>query len=175
MQLPIFFACAGLTCGLFAATWSVHPQSDPTTVRSSIQALDSTPQDPAPSAQAPQETDRERLERKMHQLLKDNGTEAMQKRVMQGMLGQFEKQGLPPEFGEKFMARFDLDHVMDLAAKVYVDHLDEATIDAIMAFYATPGGRKLAEATPDITVELTQASMEYGQKIGLEVVEEMRK
>jgi hypothetical protein len=94
---------------------------------------------------------------------------------MEQMLGQFAKMHLPPEFGEKFMARFDIEHLTDLGVKIYADHLDEATVDAIILFYESPSGRKLAEATPDIMSEMTQAGMEYGQKIGAEVGEELGK
>ena len=125
-----------------------------------------TNQDPAPAAQQPEETDRERLERKVRTFLEANGTQAVQKRTMKTMLDQFEKMGLPSEFGEKFMDRFDLDHLMDLAVGVYADHLDEPTVDALTKFFATPSGRKLAEATPDITAEITEASMKYGQGSG---------
>jgi hypothetical protein len=179
MHRPIFFFVTGLTCGLFVATGGVHLSASRGAEHGPSTALalqtDIVPaQDPAPESK-PEETDRQRLERKVRKLLEDNGTKAMQKRSMEGMLGQFEKAGLPPEFGTKFMARFDLDHVMELAIKVYADHLDEATVDALAGFYATPSGKKLADATPDITVEITQAGMEYGQKIGAEVYEEMSK
>jgi len=161
MQRLLLSVVAVLACASSAAAWL---------------AKSSVAQDPpAKAAAQDDETDRQRLERKVKKLLKDNGTEATQKRTMEQMLGQFEKMGLPPEFGEKFMKRFDLDHMTEIGVKVYADHLDEPTVDALLAFYATPAGQKLADATPDIMAELTQAGMEYGQKIGQEVVEEMGK
>jgi hypothetical protein len=171
MHRAITLYFAGLTCGLFAATWNAQPTAtQPTAIAQAALA-----QVPAPAGDKPAESDRQRLERKVHKLLKDNGTENVQKRSMESMRAQFEKMHLPPEFGDKFMARFDFDHVMDLAAKAYADHLDEATIDALAAFYQTPGGRKLAEATPDITADLNASTREYGEKLAREVGAELGK
>lgn len=163
MQRLLVSSLAVLSCSMFAGTWLARAVAAPQTP-------------PKAAAESkPDESDRQRLERKVKQLLKDNGTEATQKKSMDQMTAQFEKMGLPPEFGEKFMARFDIDHLMEMCVKVYADHVDEPTIDALIAFYATPAGKKVAEATPDITTEMMQAGMEYGQKIGAEVGEEMGK
>jgi uncharacterized protein len=161
MQRLLLSALAVLTCALFAGSWMARAAA--------------APQSPPEAAAKVEETDRQRLERKVKKLLKENGTEATQKKSMEQMIGQFAKMGLPAEFGEKFMARFDIQRLIDLGVKVYADHLDEATVDALIAFYETPSGRKLAEATPDITTEMMLAGMEYGQKIGAEVAEEMGK
>lgn len=133
------------------------------------------PQSPPQSKAKAAETDGERLERKVRKLLKVNGTESMQKRTMEQMLGQFEKMGLPPEFGEKFMARFDFDHLIDLGVKVHVAHLDEPTVDAMIVFYESPSGLKLVEALPELSAEMARVGMEYGQKIGAEVGAELDK
>lgn len=185
---------AGLVSGLCAATWTAQPVAGARSElaerevigREGAEAVRFEPlmspaspaastQDPAPAAESPKETDRERLERKVRKLLSDNGTKATQKQGMDAMLEQIAKMGLPPEFGEKFKARFDLDHVLELAVKIYADHLDETTVDSLIAFFATPGGKKLAEATPDIMTELMRVSAEYGEKIGREVGEELSK
>jgi hypothetical protein len=199
MHRAFLIYVAGLISGLSAATWSVHSGTAERAGASRFEAIgvqgadaahieefirwgaltanqDRTDsQDPAPAAEKPQETDRQRLERKVRKLLVDNGTQATQKQGIDSMLEEIGKMGLPPEFGEKFKARFDLDHVLDLAVKIYADHLDEATVDALITFFATPGGKKLAEATPAIMTELMQASSEYGEKIGREVGEELSK
>jgi len=132
-------------------------------------------QEPAVVSAQEDETDRERLVRKIKKLLVENGTEAMQKRSVEDMLVAFETMGMQPEFGEKFVERFDLDHLLELATEVHADHLDEPTVDAMLVFYATPAGRKLAEAMPDITSALMKAGMEYGQEVGTAVAEDLAK
>ena len=121
------------------------------------------------------ETERQRLERKVRKLLDVNGVKAVQEQSVDQMLEQFKKMSLPEEFAQKFKAKFDLDHVLDINVRIYADHLDEATLDALIAFYESKSGRKYAEAFPEITRESLEAGMEYGARIGREVAEDMGK
>ena len=89
------------------------------------------------------------------------------------MKGTFAKMGLPEEFGERFVDRFDVDHALGFSVDAYVDHVDEETIDATIAFYESPAGRKLAEALPDLTIEVIEKGEAYGEEIGREVGREL--
>jgi hypothetical protein len=122
-----------------------------------------------------QETERQRLERKARKLLDVNGVKAVQEHSFNQMLEQFKKMNLPDEFAEKFKAKFDIDHVMDINVRIYADELDEETLDALITFLQSTSGRKFAEAFPEITRKALAAGMEYGAQIGKEVAEDMHK
>jgi hypothetical protein len=54
-----------------------------------------------------------------------------------------------------------------------VKHLDDATLDAMIAFYETPAGRDLAAKMPTIQMETMDAGIVYGRKLGMEVAAEL--
>jgi hypothetical protein len=157
MHRPILITLAVVVATLLAATWTTGAVAA---------------QSPNKDAALADETDRERLERKIKKLLKDNGTQATQKRTMEQMIEQFDAMGMSPDFGKEFMAKFDLEELEEMSVKIHADHLEEETVDALLAFFATESGKKFAEALPEITVEMTKVGMEYGQRIALEIIED---
>jgi len=122
----------------------------------------------------PVETEDQRLERKVRELLVAMHTRDISKRGLEAMLGAFDKMpGLPKGFGARFQERFDLDHIVDLTVPIYMKHLEESTLDATLAFFASDEGKKLAEQQVDIMIESMQIGQEYGAKLGAEVAEEL--
>lgn len=116
-------------------------------------------------AQDPAARKREKVER----LLELTATRVITERTTETMAGTFEKMGLPPEFGERFVDRFDVDHVLEFTIDSYVEHLEEETIDAMIVFYESEHGRKLSAVLPDLTIELMEKGQRYGEEIGKEV------
>ncbi len=122
-----------------------------------------------------EETPRQRLERKIRRLFEINGVKTVQERSLDQIMEQFRTMGLSSEFIDKFKDRFDVEEVLDMNVRVHAEHLEEEVVDALLAFYGTKAGQSYAEAFPVITEESMRAGMEYGQRIGQEVAEEMGK
>lgn len=64
-----------------------------------------------------------------------------------------------------------MDELYDQLVMVYMDAYTEEEIDAIMAFYNTPVGKKMVAKTP----EITQRSMQIGQQWGMKLQPLIRK
>jgi hypothetical protein len=124
---------------------------------------------------AKKETERERIERKARKILELNGTKEVQTRSLGKMMDAFKNMSLPDGFVDKFKSSFDFDRVFDMAVKVYADNLDEATLDALLAFYETPGGKSFAAAMPEIQDELIAGGMKYGQELAKDVMQQIGK
>jgi hypothetical protein len=58
---------------------------------------------------------------------------------------------------------------LQLSVDNHVEHLDEETIDAMTKFYESEQGRKLAEALPELTLELLSKGEAYGEEVGREI------
>lgn len=67
---------------------------------------------------------------------------------------------------EKFVNR-----MVEIYTPIYQKHLSLEDIKKIIAFYESPVGRKLGNATPFITKE----SMQVGQQLGIEIVTDIQK
>jgi hypothetical protein len=106
---------------------------------------------------------------KVEHLLELTATRAITVRTMEKTTKAFEKVGLPADFGERFLDRFDIDHVMQFSVDSYVEHLEEETIDAMIVFYESEQGRKLSAALPDLMIDLMEKGQVYGEEVGREV------
>ena len=115
--------------------------------------------------QDPREREREKVER----LIELMNTRELTERTTERLTKTFVKMGLPEEFGERFVERFDVDHVIGFSVDAYVERLDEETIDAMIEFYGSEQGRKLAAALPDLTIEVMEKGEAYGEEIGREI------
>lgn len=73
-------------------------------------------------------------------------------------------------FATKWKAKF-ADKMVELYVPIYQKYLTLEDLKKIVAFYETPAGKKLGEATPKMTME----SMELGQKLGTEIAGELQK
>ena len=75
-----------------------------------------------------------------------------------------ESSGAPAEYTQKFKDNFDFDGMIESTVGVYVKHLEEDEIDALLKFYTSDSGKKVAAAMPEITVESMKAGQEYGKR-----------
>lgn len=112
------------------------------------------------------------LEQKVRKLMELTGSGSLGKQVLDAMCDQFDKlPNLPEGFVAKFKELAKGEDIVERVVPIYVKHLDEASVDAAIAFYQTEGGRKLLKAQPAIMKE----SMEVGQKWGQELAEKALK
>lgn len=72
-------------------------------------------------------------------------------------------------FAAKWKVKF-ADRMVDLYVPIYQKYLTIDDLKGMIAFYETPVGKKLSEATPKIS----QDAMQLGQKIGMEMATELQ-
>ena len=112
-----------------------------------------------------------RKERKARQLLVAmNQREAMEQ-ATQASSEAFAKMGLPDTFTEAFLDRFDYDRMIDATVEIYVEKLEEETLDALIAFHESEQGKVYAAAVPEITVAAMRAGQKYGEELAGEIVQ----
>jgi hypothetical protein len=56
--------------------------------------------------------------------------------------------------------------LLDLLVPIYQKHFSATEVRALLAFYATPAGRKLALETPKIATESMQVGQHWGEQVG---------
>jgi len=57
-----------------------------------------------------------------------------------------------------------IDEMVDAMIPIYQKHLSQSDLDAILTFYASPGGQKLLKETPAIMAEAMQVGGEIGRR-----------
>ena len=130
----------------------------------------------APLAAAPHQDQGPGTDAKVRELLALTGAGEIGVQLMDGMLEQFRQMpGLPEGFIEAFQKLAKPESLVDLIVPIYRKHLDEATIDASLAFYRTPNGRKLLAAQPAIATESMATGQEWGKNLGAEVMRTLRR
>lgn len=113
-----------------------------------------------------------REERKVRRLLDAMNQRAILERSTLVSTESFQRMGLPDTFTREFVAAFDYDHVLAMTARVYVEELDEATVDALIAFHESDPGLAFAGAMPEITARLIRLGQDYGEELASRVLEE---
>lgn len=92
--------------------------------------------------------------------------DAVSKQMRQMMHEQIQKTpNLPPDAEEQINKMYDrmlqnmpIDDLLDAMEPVYAKHFTKGDIDALVAFYSTPVGKKMLAELPSITQEAMQAS-----------------
>jgi uncharacterized protein len=71
-----------------------------------------------------------------------------------------------------------LNELVDMLAPVYAKHLSITDLNEVTAFYNSPAGKKMAEATPAILQDSMQVGQAWGAEVGARIakrIEEKRK
>jgi hypothetical protein len=80
---------------------------------------------------------------------------------------------VPQAFWSTFRTRLDLESFSNLLIPIYDRNFSHDDIKGLIQFYESPIGRKLLEATPQITRESYAAGQEWGLKLGQDLVNEL--
>jgi uncharacterized protein len=104
--------------------------------------------------------------------LMNNVMNMMSKQMHQMAVEQAKKQpNLPPDYvarmdkaADDMVKNFPTDEVFDAMIPIYQKHLTKGDVDALVAFYSTPTGKKFIQEMPAISTEAMQASMGIVQK-----------
>jgi hypothetical protein len=106
--------------------------------------------------------------------------DAVSQQMRKMMHDQLQKApNLPPDaeekmnqYYDKLLADFPVNDLLDAMEPIYAKHFTKGDIDAMIAFYSTPTGKKALAEMPAITQEAMQASSGVVQKY-IEHVETM--
>jgi uncharacterized protein len=82
---------------------------------------------------------------------------------------------VPDEFWVRFKARFKPEEIVERLLPIYDKHFTKEEIDALIAFYQTPAGKKLATKQSVLQTDSMAVGQQYGLEIGQEVSDAMQK
>jgi uncharacterized protein len=107
----------------------------------------------------------------IRRLLEATGSAKLGQQVLAQMLDSFKSMhsNVPEEFWDQILQEFDADSMIQLIIPIYDKHLTHDDIKGLLAFYESPLGRKMVEATPDITKESLTAGQQWGMEIARKV------
>jgi hypothetical protein len=80
----------------------------------------------------------------------------------------------PLTFWTMFKSKLDIDSFVELFIPVYDKHFSHDDIKNLIQFYESPIGKKLLDITPLITQESYHIGEEWGQKLALDILNELR-
>lgn len=112
----------------------------------------------------------------LSKMMKLSGTLAASENMVPQMVEMIKQSApnVPTAFWDEFVAKWKkkmVDKVVELYVPIYKKYLTLDDLKKIVAFYESPVGKKLGEATPKMTME----GMQLGQKLGMEIVNEIQK
>ena len=111
-------------------------------------------------------------------MLTSGGADAYDAAITQ-MFTMFQQQftDVPANFWKEFEKEFlntSMDELVDLISPVYAKHLTAQDLDQIIAFYATPAGKKLSSSQGAITTESMSVGQEWGVRLGEKVGKKLK-
>jgi hypothetical protein len=71
--------------------------------------------------------------------------------------------------------RKQLPALLDTIVPLYAKHFSKSELNALIDFYTSPAGKKLAEKQPLILQESMMAGAAWGERIGREVMQRLLK
>lgn len=96
------------------------------------------------------------------------------------MLNNFDKELLPimdknevEAIKNKFKSKFKVEDVIRLVTPIYDKYLSTDDVKGLIVFYKTPLGQKMITVMPAMMNEAMQTGAKYGEKIAIEILQEM--
>ena len=113
-------------------------------------------------------------EKKARRLLEVSNAGGLGKQVLNQMLDAFKSQpGLPEGFIAKFKEVARPEELVNLCVPVYTKHLDQADLEAAIAFYESPAGMRFVEKQGLILKECMQLGQKWGQETALKALQSL--
>jgi hypothetical protein len=109
-------------------------------------------------------------------LLEMTGAGKLGVQVAQTMIASFKKNGaeVSDEFWDGFSKKLNPDEMIDMIIPIYDTCFSEQDIQALIAFYKSPIGKKLVDKMPYIAQKSVEVGQVWGQKIGAELIDELK-
>lgn len=84
---------------------------------------------------------------------------------------------LPAEFWDRLRSEMllSVDDIVDMLSPVYERHLNIEDLHAVTAFYRSPAGSRLAEASPRLLQESMNIGAEWGSRLGERIMRSIQK
>ena len=97
------------------------------------------------------------------------------KQSMESMFDIYEKSypKVDTSFWSEFKKEVAGDDLTKLIIPIYDKYFTDSDLDALIAFYSTPAGIKIRDATPLITKEAMAAGAEWGKSVGEKVAKKL--
>jgi hypothetical protein len=110
-------------------------------------------------------------------LLRISGSDKLAEQVMDAMILQFQQfdLGIPNAFWVKFKEKLDIDSLLYACIPPYSKYYTHDEIKQLIAFYESPLGRRSVEVTPLLTQETMAIGQSWGEKFGVDIVNELIK
>lgn len=140
---------------------------------------------PEPAAAASQSKTDPAKEADIRRLLELVGTKALITNMMESMIGNIKpmmaaslpvgeyRAKLVDLFFEKFRAKADVQHLLNLAVSGYDKKFTHEEIKGLIKFYETPLGQKVISVQPQLVAEMSAAGRAWGEKLGRECMQEV--
>ncbi|MDZ4774554.1 MAG: DUF2059 domain-containing protein [Planctomycetota bacterium] len=106
--------------------------------------------------------------KKVEELLESMDQKAITTRTLEVSMESFTEMGLPEDFQTCFKENFSIDRVMEFTTDIYTEHLEESTVDALLAFYKSDEGKAFVKVLPEITIDGLKKGTEYGKQVGMD-------
>ncbi|MFA9371654.1 MAG: DUF2059 domain-containing protein [Labilibaculum antarcticum] len=106
-------------------------------------------------------------EKDLKYLFQINGEQASYQKSIKVMIVELKKHesNVPETYWAKAEVEF-VDDLMNMLIPIYRQNLSHDDIKAMIDFYQTVAGKRIAEKLPKIATESMQAGMSWGQSIG---------
>lgn len=129
--------------------------------------------DSAPSKDALR--DHAELRSDIRRLLVLTGAGELGEQMMANMIAQFRTTmpSVPSAFWDEFQGEVDADEIVELVVPIYARHFTHEDVQALIAFYESPIGRKFVEAQPQILQESMAVGERWGQQLAQRVMERL--
>lgn len=108
-------------------------------------------------------------------LMEKIGTKKILEQMTISMKENYQKNfpDTPTEFWDNFFKEMKGDDLINLIVPIYDKHFTEEDINALVAFYDTPVGKKMVEKLPLIMQESITVGQKWGKEIAEKVIQKM--
>ncbi len=131
-----------------------------------------------PSAQAPTQTDAERVAKRadIRKLIELTGAANISADALQKMIEPLKASypQVPEEFWDTFVHEVHSDELVDLVIPIYDKYYTHEEIQQLTQFYQTPVGQKTIEVLPKLSAEAIDAGQEWGRMVADRAMRKLR-
>jgi hypothetical protein len=109
-------------------------------------------------------------------LLKVSGSTDALSQITGTIIQQFRQMfpAVPAAAWDEFAKKLNDEELLRMYIPIYKKYYTHDDIKEMIRFYESPVGRKMAKATPAMTQDAIVIGQQWGEKIGAEIIKEMR-
>ncbi|WP_313580474.1 DUF2059 domain-containing protein [Chishuiella sp.] len=113
---------------------------------------------------------------KIEKLLKMTNSIDVGVQIVNKMIDIYKKNytGVEQKFWDDFSKEVKTTNMLEIILPIYDKYFTEEDIDAIIAFYSTPSGKKMITNLPNITQDSMLAGQKLGREIGDKIINKLK-